>query len=94
LRLRWLLRANLIPPILYKVARGEGAERGIERVLGNWERIERKKLACVPANPSLLREAPLFLPSALRSLVGNDPLSRPPAEMRYTFKPGLHFGNV
>jgi hypothetical protein len=33
----------------------EGAERGISEALGNWERIERKRLARVPANPSLLR---------------------------------------
>jgi hypothetical protein len=52
-RLRWLLRANLIPP-LFLVQKREGAERGIERVLGNWERIERHMLARVPANPSLL----------------------------------------
>ena len=54
-RLRWLLRANLIPPLLLSVKR-EGAERG----LCNWERIERKRierhaLARIPANPSLLR---------------------------------------
>jgi len=53
-RLRWLLRASLIPPLLLTLRR-EGAERG----LGNWERIERGKLerplARVPANPSLLR---------------------------------------
>jgi len=53
-RLRWLLRANLIPPLLPALRR-EGAERGIERVLGNWERIERSALARIPANPSLLR---------------------------------------
>ena len=55
-RLRWLLRASLIPPLLLALKR-EGAERG----LCNWERIEReriegKKLARVPANPSLLNE--------------------------------------
>ena len=54
-RLGWLLRANLIPPLLPALRR-EGAERGIERVLGNWERIERHMLARVPANPSLLNE--------------------------------------
>ena len=54
-RLRWLLRANLIPPLLTELKR-EGAERGIERVLGNWERIERSALARIPANPSLLRD--------------------------------------
>ena len=54
-RLRWLLRANLIPPLLLALRR-EGAERGITTAAGNWERIERKKLACVPANPSLLNE--------------------------------------
>jgi len=54
-RLGWLLRANLIPPLLLALKR-EGAERGIERVLGNWERIERHALARIPANPSLLNE--------------------------------------
>ena len=53
-RLRWLLRANLIPPLLLSVKR-EGAERGITTAADNWERIERKKLARIPANPSLLR---------------------------------------
>ena len=55
-RLRWLLRASLIPP-LFLVQKREGAERG----LCNWERIERKRIerhasAKVPANPSLLNE--------------------------------------
>ena len=54
-RLRWLLRANLIPPLLTELKR-EGAERGKKEELGNWERIERKKLARVPANPSLLNK--------------------------------------
>ena len=53
-RLRWFLRASLIPPLLLSLRR-EGAERGP----CNWERIERKRverpLAKVPANPSLLR---------------------------------------
>lgn len=56
MRLRWLLKANLIPPILYKVARGEGAERGITTAAGNWERIERPAPACFPAHPSLFRD--------------------------------------
>jgi len=55
-RLRWLLRASLIPP-LFLVQKREGAERG----LCNWERIERRRiererLAKVPVNPSLLSE--------------------------------------
>ena len=58
-RLRWLLRASLIPPILHRLARGEGAERRnwerIERERER-ERIERKTLAHVPANPSLFRD--------------------------------------
>ena len=54
-RLRWLLRANLIPPLLLALKR-EGAERGITTAAGNWERIERSALARIPANPSLLNE--------------------------------------
>lgn len=48
-RLRWLLKASLIPPLLLSLRR-EGAGRGPCR----WERIEGSVLAKVPANPSLL----------------------------------------